>query len=477
MADIRIKDLTSKAAVTATAEFAGEDEFSESFATRKYLITDFQSPLQDNVDGNQKNITNLAAVEIGDATANTEFTISKGGTSGEFDITAGTGIISATHNFQSINGMITQQMNTVGNEFTGMQTAQITNALATGTGTFFSYNHIIQVANDSGTNPIVTLKASRVGTPDVVSRPIFAFFNNTAKLWEIDNDGVVDSQGNRLANLEDPTLAQDAATKNYVDTLLTGTNEAGIFSCFEQSVPQSVTSLFHPISGSFPGVSGSAETATQIVPADMTVRNPVAFIESNTGVGANVASIHLFVNDVLSVISVPVPGGATGAINGSGVVQLSKGDRVYIESDVTAHTNEVQILSFSMVQDIVSPGSITPEITTWAATDEDSPLVTGLQYTTEAALEDVVLTDVILSLKNAPTGSDVIVDIKQETFLNSNDFETIFTTRPSILIDDYSSAISASFSEPIWNAQRRLQILIDTNDSSFTASGLKVTLK
>ena len=116
---------------------------------------------------------------------------------------------------------------------------------------------------------------------------------------------------------------------------------------------------------------------------------------------------------------------------------------------------------------------------TWGASDEDSQIITGLQYTTEASEMFRNLSNVILSVKNAPTGSSVTVDILKETAPNSNSFGTIFSTLPVIDINEYTSQTSAIipiFSDSTWQAQRRLQIVIDINDLNSAATGLKVSL-
>jgi len=117
---------------------------------------------------------------------------------------------------------------------------------------------------------------------------------------------------------------------------------------------------------------------------------------------------------------------------------------------------------------------------TWAASDEDSPLITGLQYTTEASEIFRNLDEVILSLKNTPTGSTITVDIQKETGPNTNVFATIFSTLPTIDLNEFTSqtaAVAAVFSVTTWETQRRLQIILTINDSNFAATGLKVSLR
>lgn len=116
---------------------------------------------------------------------------------------------------------------------------------------------------------------------------------------------------------------------------------------------------------------------------------------------------------------------------------------------------------------------------TWGASDEDSPLFTGLLYTTEASEIFRNLSEVILSVKNAPTGSSITVDIQKETAPNSNAFATIFSTLPIIEITEFTSqtAVPAVFSVSTWETQRRLQIILTINDTNFAATGLKVSLR
>jgi len=116
---------------------------------------------------------------------------------------------------------------------------------------------------------------------------------------------------------------------------------------------------------------------------------------------------------------------------------------------------------------------------TWAASDEDSPLTIGVLYTTEAAATTQTISDVILSLKNAPTGANIVVDILKETGVNTNVFTSIFSTLPNIDVNEFTSQTAVTppvISDSTWEAQRRLQLILNTNDSNFIASGLKVTL-
>jgi len=117
---------------------------------------------------------------------------------------------------------------------------------------------------------------------------------------------------------------------------------------------------------------------------------------------------------------------------------------------------------------------------TWGASDEDSPLTTGLQYTTEPSEIFRNLSQVILSVKNAPTGSTITVDILKETGVNTNVFATIFSTLPTIDLNEFTSktaAVAAVFSDSTWESQRRLRVVLTITDSNAAATGLKVSLR
>lgn len=127
---------------------------------------------------------------------------------------------------------------------------------------------------------------------------------------------------------------------------------------------------------------------------------------------------------------------------------------------------------------MIPASDITPY--TWAATDEDSPLALGVLYTTEAAVVGRTILNVALSLKNAPTGNTIDVDVEKEDTVNANTFTSIFSTRPTIMINEFTS--TTSIPVPIlitnqWETGRRLRIILITNDANFAATGLKVTIK
>ncbi len=125
------------------------------------------------------------------------------------------------------------------------------------------------------------------------------------------------------------------------------------------------------------------------------------------------------------------------------------------------------------------PGAGASAPFTWGASDEDSPLVTGLLYTTEASAAEITMSEVVVSLKNAPTGGMITVDILKETAVNSNLFVSIFTVLPTIDMDDFTSqtaATGATFDTTTWEVQRRLQLVLTINDTNSAATGIKVTL-
>jgi len=150
------------------------------------------------------------------------------------------------------------------------------------------------------------------------------------------------------------------------------------------------------------------------------------------------------------------------------------------------------LTDFLLLQDVASadelkkvlisalPSSASFDFLTWGASDEDSPLSTGLLYTTEAAFATINVSDIILTVKNAPTGTSITVDIRKETGVNTNVFATIFSTLPTIDINEFTSqtaAVPFVISDNFWQVERRLQIILTINDSNVAATGLKVSLK
>lgn len=228
--------------------------------------------------------------------------------------------------------------------------------------------------------------------------------------------------------------------------------------------------------------NGTDTDVEQIVPVAMTIRNPVVFINENTATGGT-ATIKIRKNGQDTGMTITIAFGQVGKVFGSGTVIFEAGDRVSVEADQTALTGTavqgIKYQGFACTSDIIAPAALTLDISTWGVTDEDSPITGGLLYTTEGALEDTPLTAFELSLKNAPTGSPITVDVLQESDVNSNDFTngSVFSTKPVIAVGDFVTSITSGISSDTWFKQRRLQIVIVTNDSDLVASGLKVTLK
>lgn len=136
--------------------------------------------------------------------------------------------------------------------------------------------------------------------------------------------------------------------------------------------------------------------------------------------------------------------------------------------DVADETNKTRMVPAS---------DLTPY--TWAATDEDSPLSLGVLYTTEAGIVGRTIRNASASVKNAPTGNIIDIDIEKETTANSNVFATIFSTLITIDPGDFTSTTSAApmLNTTQWESGRRLRIVLITNDANFAATGLKVTIK
>ena len=126
---------------------------------------------------------------------------------------------------------------------------------------------------------------------------------------------------------------------------------------------------------------------------------------------------------------------------------------------------------------MVSASDLTAAV--YAASDEDSPLATGLLYVTETPVVARSIKDVAISLKNAPTGGVIEVDILKEDALNSDTFSTIFSTRPQIMVGEFTSAtgIPPILSDNAWEGGLRMQFVLTINDTNFAATGLKVVLK
>ncbi len=127
---------------------------------------------------------------------------------------------------------------------------------------------------------------------------------------------------------------------------------------------------------------------------------------------------------------------------------------------------------------MIPAGDIVPAV--YALSDEDSPLSSGILYTTEANAVARSIKDVIISVKNAPSGSDIEVDTLKETGVNTDIFNTIFSVKPIIMVGEFTSETALPvpiISDDTWEKGRRLQFVLTINDSSFIASGLKAAIK
>jgi len=116
---------------------------------------------------------------------------------------------------------------------------------------------------------------------------------------------------------------------------------------------------------------------------------------------------------------------------------------------------------------------------TWASSDEDSSLPpdNSILYVTEPADKDRTLTKLISGLKNAPTGSFVIVELEKETGVNTN----VFSLVGLVTIDvnhfvSKDSTLPSSITTTSWEEGRRMRIKLATKDTNNAATGLKVTI-
>lgn len=57
-----------------------------------------------------------------------------------------------------------------------------------------------QISDDTGTNPVISLDARRVGDTSITTRPIFSLANNGSKKLEVSSTGIINVYGNILAN-------------------------------------------------------------------------------------------------------------------------------------------------------------------------------------------------------------------------------------------------------------------------------------
>lgn len=119
----------------------------------------------------------------------------------------------------------------------------------------------------------------------------------------------------------------------------------------------------------------------------------------------------------------------------------------------------------------------------YALSDEDTaPLTTGVKITTVIVNYDFNIDSVIISVKTAGTGAALVtVDILRETVENSDVFESIFTTKPTIDASEFSSK-TAAVATVIDGAKddvlkgERIQLKIETVDTGAVATGLKAII-
>ncbi len=117
----------------------------------------------------------------------------------------------------------------------------------------------------------------------------------------------------------------------------------------------------------------------------------------------------------------------------------------------------------------------------YPVSDETSQLVTGTLYTTDAAPYTTTIEAVELTLTVAGTGTTLLTaDIHKETALNSNVFSTIFSTKPTMDSNEFTSQTAST--QPVllnrtWEKGRRLQLILDNTDGDGLSRGLKITIR
>lgn len=245
------------------------------------------------------------------------------------------------------------------------------------------------------------------------------------------------------------------------------------------------SNVFFPLSGNSPNTgTGTESEAVQIVPIDTVYRNLTVVVVADTASAAFDVDLMIAGNVGLS-INVPV-GSAGFTLQSTGSAVGAKGDPIFLRVR-NILDGVVRLNGISCTVDVPISGGLATEFT-WAASDEDSAIITGILYTTEASNVTKPLSEVILSLKNAPTGTGpdtpIEVNIIQEDGPNTNDFpagNTIFSINPQIQVTEFTSlggSVPGTISggSVSWEEGNRLQILLTLNDSNAAATGLKVSL-
>lgn len=269
-----------------------------------------------------------------------------------------------------------------------------------------------------------------------------------------------------------------AALKTYI---LDQTGNIPIFSAINSNAFTVTGTTFYPISGSVQSGQLNEKTVLATAPINGTYRNFTIDVTANqagTSIG-NKVEFRKNENTVLDTILIPT-GSGTPVITSPTVINVTKEDRLSYKIFIDgADASKITIGAISITTDVLVGGGVVPVEFTWAASDEDSTLLTGIQYVTEAALLTKTLSEVKLSLKNAPTGSILQVDVQKETGANTNTFATIFSTLPQIDTNQFfntNDTVTPVFSDSTWEIDRRLRISITLADSNDAATGLKVTL-
>ncbi len=116
----------------------------------------------------------------------------------------------------------------------------------------------------------------------------------------------------------------------------------------------------------------------------------------------------------------------------------------------------------------------------WPMSDETSQLIAGKLYTTEVAPYTMTIEAVELTVTTAGTGALLTADIHKETATNSNVFSTIFSTKPTIDSNEFTSQTAST--QPVlltnvWERGRRLQLILDSTDGNGLSRGLKITIR
>ncbi len=113
--------------------------------------------------------------------------------------------------------------------------------------------------------------------------------------------------------------------------------------------------------------------------------------------------------------------------------------------------------------------------------DETSGIGTGILYTTDAAPYTTTIDGVELTLTVAGTGTTLLtVDVHKETASNSNVFSTIFSTKPTMDSNEFTSqtaTVQPVLSTSLWEKGRRLRLILDNTDGNGVSRGLKITIR